>query len=114
MTRPAPDPSQYDFEKLWVMKVPMWRTFVCLEHSNYDDIIGVPLPMLDQHKARVACGCMVPFNQIAFEFLSGIKSDELQECSCGHLKRFHVEGCHYFVAIETKCACEEFVLAQKR
>lgn len=115
---PVPDPRHYDFEKLWVMKAPMWRTFVCLEHSiSYDDIVGVPIPMADYHKAQITCGCMVPFNQIAFEFLKGFKDEELQECgTCGHLKRFHGPlACFILIAgnPNNKCDCKVFV-ARKR
>ena len=52
----------------------MWRTFVCLDHSlSYDDIVGIPLPMTDYHKAQAKCGCLVPFNQPAFEVLRGFR-----------------------------------------
>lgn len=73
-----PDPIDYDFPKLWVMKCPMWRSFVCLDHTiSYNDIIGIPIPLTDYHKAQIKCGCIVPFNQIAFEWLKGFRSDPL-------------------------------------
>lgn len=73
-----PDPKEYDWPKLWDAKIPMWRTFVCLDHTiSCDDIIGVPIPMADYHKAQLKCGCMVPFNQKAFEWLKGFITDHL-------------------------------------
>jgi hypothetical protein len=59
------DPRAYDFERMAKIRSPLWRTSVCPKHGGYDDVVSVQIPLSGQHKEKLSCGCMKPWNEPA-------------------------------------------------
>ena len=58
----------YDFARIAACQAPIWRTWVCPTHGGYNDIVAVMLPMSQEHKDHLKCGCMQPYNESARHF----------------------------------------------
>ena len=61
--------KSYDWDRLAKVRAPLWKVVPCAKHQSYGDIIAVKLPMHEDHRSLLQCGCMTAWNTFAEDHL---------------------------------------------